>query len=196
MVRNKLSSMLLLLLTAFSLKAVESSQGLITLDDYDMSEATLRFSPDSVRSEGIDEKVGLFFDEEGFFVRSNDENIRVHSYDTDPIFKNRKQKDILRFALGNKFKLKKLDNGEYKVEAAGGLKGGGVVGATVGAHVGVVATNVVGHGILMFISSFSGPAAPWVYAGLAASYGPMILATSKAVGVGVGVVAAVATGPV
>lgn len=197
MVRSKISSMLLLLLTAFSLKAVGSFQGLVSLDSYDMSEATVEFSPETIRAEGIDEKVGLFYDKEGFFVRSNDEDVRVHSYDTDPIFKNKNQKDVLKFALGNKLKLKKFDNGEYRVEAAGGLKGGGILGAWAGSILGKAIVHFVGHGTILLIGACTGPAAPaTIYALEAALLPTVIEPASNIAAIGMGVAAGVATGPV
>lgn len=197
MVRSsKLSSMLLLLLTISSLKAVDSPQGLTTLDDYDMSEATVEFSPESIRAEGLGERVCLFYDKEGFFVRSNDEDVRVHPYDTDPIFKNRNQKDVLKFALGNKLMLKKFNNGEYKVEAAGGLKGGGVGGAWLGSIIGKAAVHFVGHGVIQIIGVCSGPAYLPTVAALEAALLPTVIEPmSNVVAIGLGVAGGVATGP-
>lgn len=193
MVRNRIPSMLLLFLTAFSLKAVE----LTSLDDYDMSESTVQFYPESVRAEGINEKVDLFYDKEGFFVRSNDEDVRVHSYDIDPIFKDRSQKDVLRFALGNKIKLKKFNNGEYRVEAAGGLKGGGVGGAFVGSLIGKGLVHFIGHGTILIIGACTGPAMPATIAALEAALLPTVIEpASNIAAIAIGVAGGVATGPV
>ena len=99
-------------------------------------------------------------------------------------------------AAGHYVSVSRCGEEGYRLVLKTRIKGGGLIGASLGAHIGVIGTNIIGHGILMGIAALSGPAAPAVYAGLAASYGPAILGASKAVGIGLGVATAVATGPV
>ncbi len=185
------------LVATASIAAMEVSPSTIPLDDLDTSNMTLVIPSSQVRTQNIKNKIDLFYDENGFVVKEGETFKRVHSYDTDSSLRKRNLKTIAKYVCLNKLKISKFDNGEYAVRAHGELMGGGIGGAAIGAHVGMVATNVVGHGVLMLISSFAGPVAgPAVYSGLAATYGPAILAASKGVAIGVGIVGGVATGPV
>ncbi len=116
-------SLLLSLATVFSISAMETR----SLDDIDMTDATLEFLPGMVRTDGIEEKTNLFYDQEGFFVRTSGDDVRVHKYDTDKCLLGLSTKDIAKRALLGKFKVSKLDNGEYVVRSHGELKGGGPV---------------------------------------------------------------------
>jgi hypothetical protein len=188
------------LLSLFAISSLCGNQPqLITIGDInrvDLYNSTIHFAPNLIRSEGIEEKIDLGYDKEGFFIKNDNEVVRIPVYDTNTFFHKKNQSDLIKYAMIGKFKISRFSNGEYAINPAGGLNGGGVGGAALGAHIGMVITNVVGHGILLFVSSLSGPAAPAVYTGLVAAYGPAILATSKAVAIGVGIAGGVATGPV
>ena len=86
--------------------------------------SAMELSPESIRGNRLG-PIGLSYDEEGFTVTENDLATRVHSYDTDSIFRGKSKKQIAAFAAMGKFKVSKFDNGEYSVRAHGDLKGGG-----------------------------------------------------------------------
>ena len=138
-------SLIFSLIVASPLLAMEE----MSFSEFDMSsnidldEATLEFSPESVRTDGLEENIGLFYDKEGFFVRADDEDVRVQTYDTDKLFRGRNIKDVARYATQGKFKVSKFNNGEYVIAAHGDLKGGGPVLAAIAA----VGVRVIGYGI-------------------------------------------------
>jgi hypothetical protein len=156
MIRKVLSSSLLLsLLVAFPLSAIETSQDVkilsfSDLDKVDMSEATLAFSPELVSTNGIEEDISLLYDKDGFYVRTKENDVRVKAYDTDKFLRGRKANDIAKFSQIGKFKVSKFDNGEYAVHVQGGLKGGGPILA-VCAAVGVRIVGYSAAGVLFFI---------------------------------------------
>ncbi len=193
MVHRRFSlSLLLSLATVFSISAMETR----SLDEIDMDSATLEFLPEMVRTDGIEEETNLFYDQEGFFVRTNEDAVRVHEYDTDKCLRGRSTKDIAKRALLGKFKVSKLDNGEYVVRSHGALKGSGVLGATGGFYFGKFIVHLIGHSAILVAGVCTGPAAPATIAALEATFLPVIEAASNVVGLGCGVAAGVATGPV
>ncbi len=188
-------SLLLSILAASSLSAVENSH-LISLDEVDMTEATLEFSPEAVRTDGLGEDIGLFYDKDGFFVRTSDDDVRVQRYDTDKLFRGRKVKDIARYSTMGKFKLSKLDNGEYVVCSHGEIKGGGLLGATVGAYVGKYGTYVVGHGGIIVASAMTGWGCVATFIALEGQLAIPIETASNVAALAGGILLGAATGPV
>lgn len=187
---RKLSLLSLMAVLSISANGLET----VNLNEMDWDSSTV-IVPKG-RALGLEEGT-LKFDQEGFFVEEEDGITRVHSYDTDKVFRNRGQKDVLRFAMQNKFKVKRFDNGEYKVEAAGGLKGGGVLGAWGGMLLGKGLVHFVGHGTILIVSACTGPAAPATFAALEAALLPTVIEPmSNVAAIGMGVAGGVATGPV
>lgn len=132
-----------------------------------------------------------------FFVEDNNSSIKIQRAFMDKELRGIDTEKLSKLAAAGAYlKLNKMeDSDDYTLRLGGRLNGGGPIFAAWAVHIGVVGTNVLGHGALMLVSSFSGPAAPAVYAGLAAAYSAPILAASKAVGLGLGVAAAVAPTP-
>ena len=91
---------------------------------------------------------------------------------------------------------KSQNNEEYAIALQHRLQGGGIFGANAGAWLGVVGTKVIGHGILYLVSCGAGPGQPAALIALEATFGPAITAASVKVGIGMGVLGAVASGPV
>lgn len=116
-----------LLVGMSSLFAMETAPEKMTpLNEVDFSGMALEFSPEVVRTEGLGEEVGLFYDEEGFFVRNETGDVRVKRHDTDNTFRKKSSSDIVKYvASQSQFKVTKFDNGEYSVSATDELKGGG-----------------------------------------------------------------------
>lgn len=132
-----------------ALKLLQEKKALAEIDDIDMKEATLEFLSGTVRKKSAEEGL-LLYDKEGFLVRKDDEDVRVHRYDTDKLFHGRSVKEMTKYAIkGNKLKLTKLDNGEYTVQAQGELKGGGpILAACIGISVRVGGYGAWGVGAL------------------------------------------------
>ena len=194
MVHRRFSlSLLLSLATVFSISAMETR----SLDDIDMDSATLEILPEMVRTDGIEEETNLFYDQEGFFVRTNEDAVRVHEYDTDKCLRGRSTKDIAKRALLGKFKVSKLDNGEYVVRSHGELKGGGPVLAGLfywatkvglyGAFAGAVAGSTAA------VAVTGGAAAPAV-AGLGAAIGTAVGTAAASAAIGGAVVTSAVAG--
>lgn len=138
-------SLLLSLAAVFSISAVNTANDAFSIDnidEFDMTEATLAFLPEVVRTDGLGEDVDLFYDNDGFFVRTSDEDVRVQSHDTDKPLRDLSKKDLIKYAAMGKFKVSKFDTGEYAVRSCGELKGGGPVLAACGA----IGTRVIGYG--------------------------------------------------
>ncbi len=147
----------------------------------------MELSPESIRGNHVG-PIGLSYDEEGFIVTENDLSTRVHSYDTDSLFRGKSKKQIAAFAAMGKFKVSKFDNGEYAVRAHGDLKGGGPVTAwtfycltKIGIY-GALAGAVAGSAVA--IVATGGGAAPAVAVGVNAGAGVLGTAVGAAAGVG------------
>ncbi len=189
--------MLSLLLIFLSFSSIESSQKYINFDNIDMSEATIEFSPDIIRSERHKKQIKLFHDKQGFFVRTNSKEVRVHAHDTDKSLREMTSKDIAKYAMLGKLKVSKFNNGEYAIRAHGDLRGGGALGATGGALFGKFLVHFIGQGAIQVVALCTGPAYPATLVALEASVVPLIIEPlSNVAAVGFGVAGAVATGPV
>ncbi len=196
MVRIKklsLSLLFSLIAAASSLSAMET---LTSFNDLDMTNATLEFSPSTARTCGAEENAALFYDKEGFFVREDDNDVRVHGYDTDKFFQGKSVEEMARYAMIGGFKVSQFDNGQYAVRTQGALKGGGVGGATGGFYFGKFLTHFVCHGAIQVAALCTGPAYFATLAGLEGTFMVPIEAASNVVALGFGVAAGVATGPV
>lgn len=186
----KLSLTILLLATSFT---TETTGETVSLDCFDAEGITLLVNPDHIKSK---HSVGLLCDHEGFIVRRGDDYIRVNSYDIDDLFLSMTLKQIAEYSANNQFKVIQLLNGEYKVEAYGELKGGGIGGATAGVYAGKLIVSFLGHGTLLVISGFAGPAQPAALFALESTFGAAIEVASTSAAIGCGIAAGVVTGPV
>ncbi len=208
MVRNKklvtLSLLMSLFITPF-LSAMEledmvaqgSQMEIEKFSELDLDGCTMLFDPAHVRTEGLEKKVQLGADKNGFFVQDGEETIRVHAYDTDEEFKGRSLNEIALYGMTSKFKVSQFDNGEYKVAAAEGLNGGGLFGAWLGSCLGTGLVVFTGEVVIGAISLCTGAAAPATFTALNAAFGPTLIApAAKVAAVAGGIAGGVATGPV
>jgi hypothetical protein len=136
-------------------------------------------------------------DESGFKVHHERGVSEVQPHNTSKELRGLSTDTIAKMlASGDSYlKVKQYSDGEYGVDIAGRLQGGGPLLASFGCHIGVVGFNILGHGVLYIAAALTGPGAPVVYPSLAAAYGPWILATSKGVGIGLGVLGGMAPTP-
>jgi hypothetical protein len=140
------------------------------------------------------QNVAVIHENNSFIIEDDNGAHTLQPYQMSPELRNIPTDKLAKMlTAGSYLKVNKTLDETYKVDLQQRLQGGGPILSTWGMHIGVAGTNIVGHGVLMFISSFAGPVAgPAVYQGLAVTYGPAIAATSKAVGLGLAISGAVA----
>ena len=142
--------------------------------------------------------IKLFHNEKGFHVLHNDVMHGVQLCFTDKLVRKATPLDIKDFQKAGKgyFAITQMGNGQFELKVMDRIKGGGVVGACVGAFFGKAATYIVGHGAIQIIAIASGPAyfpTLWALEGWLAV--PIEAASMKAA-ITCGMLGAVATGPV
>lgn len=142
--------------------------------------------------------VSLFHDEEhGFSVVREQGIVPVQRAHMDKELRGLSNEKLMGLVkAGGYLKLNQMDNKDYTLKIGHRLPGGGPGGAAAGFWIGATLTNVVGHSVLWGISLFAGPASPGVGTGLSYTFAAPIMAASKAVGVGCGIIGGIITGPV
>lgn len=205
MVRKLISlSMLFSLITISSLSAVKPEElfkpgtqmEVEEFSNIDLDNFTFLFDSSHVRTDGLDKGLRLGADKNGFFVQDGAEVVRIQTCDTDEQFKGRSLNEIALYGMTSTFKLSQFDNGEYSVKAADGLRGGGLLGATIGAYVGKYGTYAVGHGGILIASAMTGWGCVATFISLEAQFVAPIEIASNAAAVAGGIALGAATGPV
>jgi hypothetical protein len=97
---------------------------------------------------------------------------------------------------GGSLALSQTTEGNYILRIAPKIKGGGLVGASIGAKIGYFAVHFVSHTTIGIISACTGPFALATAASLEATAMPWILIAAKGGAIAGGVIGGVATGPV
>ena len=145
-------------------------------------------------------KVKLFHKDNQFLVEHNEQIRRVHSYDVEPALRKMTPAQLAAFQKIGYIQLKKLSNGEFKLNANVRGLGGGIGGAAFGVWLGKAVVYGVSYGVLGAAGAVAtvvgGPAGAGVMYGVTLACAPFIEAASNVVAVGVGVTGAVVTGPV
>lgn len=185
-----------LLLASMAITSSVALAGFVSLDDLDSKGMTLAIAPSRVSSRNAAKRISLFCDEKGFVVKEGESLTRVHSYDTDKLFRAADLKDIAKYACFNKFKISKFDNGEYSVQAQGELKGGGTGGATFGVFLGQALVWGTCHSVAGVATVFGGPTAGVAVETAISTASPFIEAFALKVSLGLGIFFGAATGPV
>jgi hypothetical protein len=120
---------------------------------------------------------------------------KINSYDVDPVLRKMNDEQLVKALVGAKIRVSQFSNKDYKLELAGGLKGGGVGGATLGFYAGKFLVHFIGHGTILVVSALTGPAAPATAAALEATFLPAIEAASNVGGIAGGIIGGTASGP-
>ena len=154
-----------------------------------------KVSPLATRTPGLS-GVELYHCNGQFVVGHEGSLCKVDINDVDAKLRNLTSDELENYAGMGKFLIKQYDNGQFSVKTAGGLNGGGAGGATAGFYIGKFLTHFVGQAGIQIAAICTGPAYPVTLAALEATCLPVIEAASNVVGLGCGVVGAVATGPV
>ena len=142
--------------------------------------------------------VSLYHDDSGFSIESSLGIFSIQPWFVDKLLRGiTKEKLVRLLAAGAYLAVAKIGDGdEYSLKLKGRLNGGGPGGATAGFYIGKFLTHFVAHSAILVAGALTGPAAPATILSLEATFGPAIEAASNGVGLGCGLLGAVATGPV
>ena len=172
----------------------------IPLSEINIENLTLGFSSETVRTRNIQNTIKLYCDNQGFIVQNGQTFSRIKSHDVDQLFKGRDLKEIAHYALFNKFQVSQLGENEYKLEHLGELKGGGLLGASIGWVVGKSGVSLLGHGSIHLVSWGVGLLNPAVgvavHIVLEQNLGPIIEIASLKAGIAGSIIGGAGTGPV
>jgi len=135
------------------------------------------------------------FDNGDFTVQKGSEKQLTQSCFNDPALRNLNKAKLCALLKNGYIQVKPHGNG-YCLDAHQRLNGGGFFGAWAGSILGYGGVTFIGHGLIHGVAALTGP----FYAPTAATLTTMcaapIHAAATAAGVGVGMIGAVATGPV
>jgi hypothetical protein len=135
-------------------------------------------------------------DENGFRVFDGQQEHTVKPYFVDSLLKRMNLEQVQRFIeRGNRIRVIRLSDGEYRLQAMVPVKGGGLFGASAGFWVGKIGVEVICHAAIWTTALIPGVGVG-IATGLEASLAPIIEAASNTVAVGLGIAGGVATGPV
>lgn len=147
----------------------------------------------------VPEKLGkmeLYHNRQGFYVRKDDQKIKIQKYFTDPMVRNLDKKQLKAFLEGGYLMVNQMEGGELSLKSKIRLEGSGVLGASIGAFLGKAAVYVVGHGAIQVVALCTGPLYPVTVLALEGCLAVPIEAASMAGAVAGGLALGVATGPV
>ena len=103
-----------------------------------------------------------------FFVREGEQLHVVKHHDLSPLLRSMNQRQLEKFVTtGNRIKTIKLSNGDFRLQEAGGLMGGGPWGAAILAAVGYPVVGVAALAATIASIPTAGPACIFVGAGVA-----------------------------
>ena len=110
-----------------------------------------------------------------FFVREGEVLHVVKHHDLSPLLRSMNQRQLEKFVTtGNRIKTIKLSNGDFRLQEAGGLMGGGPWGAAILAAVGYPVVAVAALGATIASIPVAGPGCFAVGLGVAATGGALV----------------------
>ncbi len=144
--------------------------------------------------------ITLHHSEDGFTIRDQGIDVPVKSYMVDKKLRGVSPKDLSKILVnGGYIAVENRSGSDYSLQFQGRVKGGGPVGATVGAIAGKAAVHgtaqVVYLGISGLVGWFCPPAAPAVYAMLQATFATPVELASNVAAVAGGIALGTLTGP-
>lgn len=195
--KSKIFSLLLLSSFFFitNLKAQESLQQQVT-NAITQRVELIAFTDKSIITNL--ENIKVMFCQNKFLVICDGKISVVKDHHLDQSLRNISSDNIKRFLseLDGFVRVQKDETGDFHLESFMRLRGGGIFGANAGFYIGKFAVYFVAHGTIAIISACTGPAAGVTYAALEGTFAAPIEAASNVVGLGTGIAAAAATGPV
>ena len=136
------------------------------------------------------------YEENKFTVLDGEHKHQVQPHFVDSLLKRMSPEQLKIFVeQGNRIKAIRLSNGEHRLQAVVPGKGGGLLGATIGAYIGKYGTYVVGHGSIIVASALTGWGCVATFASLELQFAAPIEAASNVAALTVGLALGVATGP-
>lgn len=156
----------------------------------------MKFNDDAVVAPADMGKIELHHSRGSYYVKEGEKLSEVAKGFTDPLLRGRTLKQLKNFQKNGSISVYKFKEGEYRLTAQPKLKGSGLVGASLGAKIGMFTVHFLGHGTILIIGACTGPAAPATIVALEAAWGPSIIAGGKIGALTGGLLGGVLTGPV
>lgn len=161
-----------------------------------MEQQLMRIEQHAVMAPGRLGHVEIYHDDESFTVRKDNIFTKVENAHVSPLLKNLvKNKMLSKFSHDGYITVSQMDNEEFKLDATLRLTGGGPGGASAGFYIGKFLTYGVCHGAIQVASWFTGPAAPTLSTAAHLTAQPAIEGASNVVGLCLGLIGGMLTGP-
>ena len=186
----------LLLMLVASSSMIFANQDGIPLDDFDLANYRISIPSELVFKQNISHDIELICDNNGFLIKNGEDFKRIEPCNTDKLFRDLGLKDTIKYAFQGRFKVIGIENGNYKIDALMGLKGGGVFGANFGFWFGKFIVHFLSHGAIAIISAFTGPASYVTALSLEGTFITGIETASNVSAVACGIFFGTLTGPV
>lgn len=148
------------------------------------------FVPSSLSGSTVEHSEGRFH------VSQDGEKRRVENNNMSRELRSINAHQVKSLLSGGYLKVDRSINGDYKLDYNARLKGGGILGAKIGFWAGKLFVHGLGHLVMFGVSSLTGLAAPATMLALRATFLVPLEAASNVVGLGCGIAAGAATGPV
>ena len=153
----------------------------------------MELAPSNIQASHRLGDISVSLSDEGFKV--NNELVQLGNMDKK--LRGLKTTQLAKMlAAGSYITVNQSDNDVYSLQLKGRLKGGGAVGATIGAVVGFGGTAILGGCSMLVASWATGPVSPGVFWGLCATLGPAIIAQAKVNAIAGGIIGGTLTGPI
>ena len=121
----------------------------------------------------------------------------VHNYNIDKNLRGISTEGLANFLSQDGYvQVQRKSDGQFVLDAQFRLNGGGAGGAAFGCYFGKFVVHFVAHSVILIAGACTGLAAPATITSLELTFLPLIEATSNVVGLGCGIAAGVATGPI
>jgi len=152
---------------------------------------SMELSPNQIQASHRLGDLSVSLSDEGFKVNDS----LVQRYNMDKDLRDIKRAQLARLlTAGSYIAVNQSNNDEYSLQLQQRIRGGGVIGASIGSSVGFFGTLFVGASAIVITSWAAGPLSPAViYTGLTGA-GPMLLAQAKINGIAGGILGGTITG--
>lgn len=143
-------------------------------------------------------EIAVQYKDNEFFVKNKSELKIIPRCNIDKNLRGIPREKLVKLLIaGGYLQLNKYENcDEYNLKFNGRLQGGGIGGFNVGWYSGKLIVSGIGHGTLLFLSTFAGPGQPAAFIALESTFGPLIESASTIGGLAGGIMIGSSTGPV
>lgn len=162
------------------------------------------FASQLVGSQYVPDKLGnarILLLKKGFVVKKDGKKHKIAEHNLDPLLRKMNSDQRMKYFTKGHVDLNQLSDGDYTLKANPKIKGGGILGATIGAFFGKAVVSIIGHGAIGLVglgaTLFTGPVGGWaVVTALESTCGVMIEGASIKGAIAGGIAGGVATGPI